>query len=216
MSVFRLQTLTLFSPIINLSFHRIRFIFWVLKLSIMRFWCLSFLLIIWIIKARLVLSTLDHSLSRRSRFKRRKATLQARPNLKKWWDTNTKRWYIVMWSDVNMMKKFWKLGVPKRGQASRRASVSAPHPHHIDEHERQVVGEGLHGLDQGCQGEGAQSLRTSAHADQGATHHHPKDAVRWGLQDLGSLSDAHSQASHWFAQSLWSRQTNRNRSLQYY
>lgn len=54
--------------------------------------------IIWIIKARLVLSTLDHSLSRRSRFKRRKATLQARPNLKKWWDTNTNRWYChVKW-----------------------------------------------------------------------------------------------------------------------
>lgn len=69
-------------------------------------------------------------------------------------------------------------GVSKRGQTSRRASLRASHSHHVDKHEREELGEGVHGLDQGRQREGAQSVRASSHAHQGATHHHAQDAVR--------------------------------------
>lgn len=56
-------------------------------------------------------------------------------------------------------------GVSKRGQTSRRDNPSASYSYHIDEHKRKEFGKSLHGLDQGRQGQGPKSLRTSSHAN---------------------------------------------------
>jgi len=53
-----------------------------------------------------------------------------------------------------------------------------------------------------CKGKAAESERTSAHANQSAAYYNEEDSVWWRVKNMGSVPDAHPQASYRPAQSF--------------
>jgi len=53
-----------------------------------------------------------------------------------------------------------------------------------------------------CKGKAAEGEGPSSHANQSAAHYNEEDSLWWRVEDMGSLPDAHSQASYWPAQSF--------------
>lgn len=64
-------------------------------------------------------------------------------------------------------------------------------------------------VDSWCKREGVGRERAGSNADESSTDYVPKNSVRGGFENLGSLSNAHSQADYQFAKSIGNLEADR-------